>query len=191
MKHKRTSLTIVAAAVVLTTTAGAAWYTTLDTPAGDGPPSVAHGLCLPATDTDEDRAGYARTIALVTVDRSVEYRKESADPGGALVSAVTVAAPLKGAPPKQMTIGQSVLREVGGGYARTKATYLPLEPGHQYVVGIVPDSEYGDGWVWFATAADTDPAATTARWTRAVDRQIAPHPDPACTDVILTPAPAG
>ncbi|MEU1863655.1 hypothetical protein [Streptomyces gardneri] len=188
MKHKRATLSVLAAAAVLTT-AGAAWYTTLDTPAGEGPPSGAHGLCLPATDTDEDKAGYAHTIALVSVERTVEYREESADAGGALVSAVTILQPLKGTPPKQMTVGQSVL-QAGGGYAMTKPAYLPLEPGHRYVVGIVPDSDYGDGWVWFATAADSDPAAATARWTRAVARQIAPHPDPACTDLVVTPTPA-
>lgn len=42
VKHKRTILTVLAAAADLTTT-GAAWYTTLDTPAGDGPPVTAHG----------------------------------------------------------------------------------------------------------------------------------------------------
>ncbi|ALO13607.1 hypothetical protein AQF52_8026 [Streptomyces venezuelae] len=129
MKHKRTTLTMLAAAAVLTT-AGAAWYTTLDTPAGEGPPSGAHGLCLPTTETDEDKAGYAHTIALVSVDRTVEYREESPDAGGALVSAVTTLQPLKGTPPKRMTIGQSVL-QTGSGYARTKPAYLPLEPGHR------------------------------------------------------------
>ncbi|MDV9186827.1 hypothetical protein R6L23_01005 [Streptomyces sp. SR27] len=191
MKHKRTTLTVLAAVAVLTT-AGGAWYTTLDTPAGEGPPLTAHGMCLPATETDEDRAGYAHTIALVTVDRTVEYREESADPGGALVSAVTVVERLKGAAPERLTIGQSVLRDADG-YAKTKPAYLPLEPGHQYVVGIVPDPDYSDGWIWFATAADTDPAAATARWTHAVDRQIAPHPDPACDDITTdtsTPPPA-
>lgn len=190
MKHKRTTLTVLAAAAVLTT-AGAAWYTTLDTPTGSGPPAEAHGLCLPATHTDEDKAGYAQTIALVTVDRMVEYREEDETPGGALLSKVTVVERLKGSPPTTMTIGQSVLREAGGGYAKTKPSYLPLEPGHRYVVGTVPDPAYGDGWVWFATAADNDLTAATTRWTRAVDRQVAPHPDPACNDVINdSPSPA-
>ncbi|SEE59626.1 hypothetical protein [Streptomyces sp. TLI_105] len=182
MKHKRTTLTVLAAAAVLTT-AGAAWYTTLDTPADSAPPSTAHGMCLPATDTDEDKAGYAQTIALVTVDRTAEYREEGEAPGGALLSKVTVVEPFKGTPPATMTIGQSVLRQAGGGYAKTKPAYLPLEPGHRYIVGTVPDPAYGDGWVWFATDADNDLTAATARWTRAIDHQIAPHPDPACDDV--------
>lgn len=190
MKHKRTTLTVLAAAAVLTT-AGTAWYTTLDTPTGSGPPAEAHGVCLPANDTDEDKAGYAQTIALVTVDRTVEYREEDEAPGGALLSKVTVVERLKGSPPTTMTIGQSVLREAGGGYAKTKPAYLPLEPGHRYVVGTVPDPAYGDGWVWFATAADNDLTAATTRWTRAVDHQVAPHPDPACNDVINdSPSPA-
>ncbi|WP_329624730.1 hypothetical protein OG357_33850 [Streptomyces sp. NBC_01255] len=190
MKHKRTTLTILAAAAVLTT-AGAAWYTTLDTPTGSGPPAEAHRLCLPATDTDEDKAGYAQTIALVTVDRTVEYREGDEAAGGALLSKVTVAQRLKGSPPTTMTIGQSVLRQAGGGYTKTKPSYLPLEPGHRYVVGTVPDPAYGDGWIWFATAADNDLTAATTRWTRAVDRQVAPHPDPACNDVINdSPSPA-
>ena len=183
MKHKRTTLSVLAAAAVLTT-AGAAWYTTLDTPTGSGPPTGTHGVCLPATETDEDKAGYAQTIALVTVESTVEYREEDEAVGGALLSKVTVVEPLKGSPPTTMTIGQSVLRQAGGGYAKTKPSYLPLEPGHRYIVGTVPDPAYGDGWIWFATAADTDLTAATNRWTRAVDHQIAPHPDPACNDVI-------
>ncbi|MFE5710322.1 hypothetical protein ACFQ7J_05755 [Streptomyces sp. NPDC056501] len=148
-----------------------------------GPPAVAHGVCLPANDTGEDKAGYAQTIALVTVDRTVEYREEDETPGGALLSKVTVVERLKGIPPTTMTIGQSVLRQEGGGYAKTKPSYLPLEPGHRYVVGTLPDPAYGDGWVWFATAADNDLTAATTRWTRAVDQQAAPHPDTACNDV--------
>ncbi|MFD0153718.1 hypothetical protein ACWGQ4_28640 [Streptomyces sp. NPDC055721] len=183
MKHKRTTLTVLAAAAALTT-AGAAWYTTLDTPTGNGPPTDAYGLCLPANDTDEDKAGYAQMIALVTVDRTVEYREEDETPGGTLLSKVTIVEPLKGTPPERMTIGQSVLRQTGGGYAKTKPAYLPLEPGHHYVVGTVPDPAYGDGWVWFATAADNDLTAATTRWTRAVDHQAAPHPHTACNDVI-------
>ncbi|WP_328940266.1 hypothetical protein OG259_00135 [Streptomyces sp. NBC_00250] len=166
------------------TTAGTAWYTTLDTPAGSGPPTTAHGVCLPATDTDEDKAGYARTIALVTVDHAVEYREEDEASGGALLSKVTVVQPLKGAPAARLTIGQSVLRQADGTYAKTKPAYLPLEPGHRYVVGTVPDAAYDDGWVWFATAADNDLATATTRWTRAIDHQVAPHPDPACNDVL-------
>ncbi|MEU4063439.1 hypothetical protein AB0F25_13560 [Streptomyces wedmorensis] len=183
MQHKRTTLTVLAAAAVLTT-AGAAWYTTLDAPTHTDPPTAAHGVCLPATDTDEDKAGYSHTIAVVTVDRTVEYREEGEAPGGALLSKVTVVEPLKGTPPATMTIGQSVLRQTGGGYAKTKPAYLPLEPGHRYVVGTVPDPNYDDGWVWFATSADDDLTAATTRWTRAVTHQIAPHPDPACNDVI-------
>ncbi|MFE5798070.1 hypothetical protein ACFQ8C_36610 [Streptomyces sp. NPDC056503] len=81
-----------------------------------------------------------------------------------------------------MTVGQSVLPVAGGGYAKTKPAYLPLAPGHRYVVGTVPDADYGDGgWVWFATPADTDPAGAEQRWATAVARQAAPHPDPACT----------
>ncbi|MFE5597394.1 hypothetical protein [Streptomyces sp. NPDC056549] len=184
MKHKRTTLTVLAAAAVLTT-AGAAWYTTLGTPAGSAPPAAAHGMCLPATDTDEDKAGYAHTIALVTVDRTVEYREEDEAPGGALLSKVTVVEPLKGSPPKTMTIGQSVLRQADGRYAKTKPAYMPLEPGHRYIVGTVPDLAYGDGWVWFATAADNDLPTVTNRWTHAIDHQIAPRPDPACDDVVV------
>ncbi|RSS57478.1 hypothetical protein [Streptomyces sp. WAC01280] len=141
-------------------------------------------MCLPATDTDEDKAGYVQTIALVTVDRTVEYREGDEAPGGALLSKVTVVETLKSNPPATLSIGQSVLRQTSGGYAKTKPAYLPLEPGHRYVVGTVPDPAYGDGWVWFATAADNDLTTATSRWTRAVDRQIAPHPDPACNDVI-------
>ncbi|MFF8414604.1 hypothetical protein [Streptomyces omiyaensis] len=75
----------------------------------------------------------------------------------------------------------------GGGYAKTKPAYLPLEPGHRYVLGTVPDADYGDGgWVWFATPADTDPAGAEQRWATAVARQAAPHPDPACTDTTTT-----
>ncbi|MFB7449832.1 hypothetical protein [Streptomyces sp. NPDC056194] len=188
MKHKRTTLTVLAAAAVLTT-AGAAWYTTLDTPVGSTPLAAAHGMCLPATDTDEDKAGYAHTIALITVDRTVEYREEDEAPGGALLSKVTVVQPLKGSPPKALTVGQSVLRQTGGGYAKTKPAYLPLEPGHRYIVGTIPDPAYGEGgWVWFATAADNDLTTVTTRWTRAIDRQIAPHPDPACNDVTDDPS---
>ncbi|GGT26394.1 hypothetical protein GCM10010222_80250 [Streptomyces tanashiensis] len=185
VKHKRTTLTVLAAATVLTT-AGAAWYTTLDTAADRTPPATAHGMCLPATDTDEDKAGYARTIVLITVEKTVEYREEDEAPGGALLSKVTVVQPLKGSPPKTLTIGQSVLRQADGRYAKTKPTYMPLEPGHRYIVGTVPDPAYGDGWVWFATAADNDLTTVTNRWTRAIDHQIAPHPDPACNDVIDT-----
>ncbi|MFD3997179.1 hypothetical protein [Streptomyces sp. NPDC058583] len=183
MKHKRTTLTVLAAATVLTT-AGAAWYTTLDTPTHSGPPTLAHGVCLPANDTDEDKAGYAHTIALVTVDRTVDYREEDEAPGGVLLSKVRVVQSLKGAPGATLTIGQSVLRQADDTYAKTKPAYMPLEPGHRYVVGTVPDPAYDDGWVWFATTADNDPTAAATRWTRAVTHQVAPHPDPACNDVI-------
>ncbi|MFE7595576.1 hypothetical protein [Streptomyces sp. NPDC057494] len=50
----------------------------------------------------------------------------------------------------------SVLLQTDGAYAKTKPTYMPLEPGHHYIVDTVPDPAYGDGWVWFATAADND-----------------------------------
>lgn len=97
--------------------------------------------------------------------------------------------PLKGTPPPTMTVGQSALPLASGGYVKTKPAYLPLEPGHRYVIGTVPDSDYADGWVWFATAADTDLAQATTRWAQAIARQVAPHPDPACGDVIDDGAP--
>ncbi|MFB7345856.1 hypothetical protein ACFCZ6_38040 [Streptomyces hydrogenans] len=185
MKHKRATLTALAATAVLTT-AGAAWYTTLDTPAGTGPSATAHGLCLPATETDADKAGYARTIALVTVEKTVEYREGSSDPGGVLISRVKVDQTLKGTPAETLTIGQSVLPVASGGYAKTKPAYLPLEAGHQYVIGTVPDTDYGDGWVRFVTSADTDTTAAVQRWTTAVAQEAAPHPNPACTDTTTT-----
>ncbi|MFI9210455.1 hypothetical protein ACIGW7_20260 [Streptomyces sp. NPDC053253] len=67
---------------------------------------------------------------------------------------------------------------------RVAAACLPLEPGHRYVVGAVPDPACGDGWVGAGAAADNDLTTATSRWTRAVNRQVAPHPDPACNDVI-------
>ncbi|MFS0698116.1 hypothetical protein [Streptomyces nitrosporeus] len=185
MKHKRVTLTALAAATVLVT-AGAAWYTTLDASHQDSSPAAVHGLCLPATETDEDKAGYAQTIALVAVERTLEYREESADAGGTLMSEVTVLDALKGDPPKTMTVGQSALPVAGGGYVRTKPAYLPLEPGHRYVIGAVPDGAYEDGWVWFATTADTGLPAVTARWKRAIAHQAAPHPDSACEDTPVT-----
>ncbi|MFC9593993.1 hypothetical protein ACFTUC_29965 [Streptomyces sp. NPDC056944] len=192
MKHKRTTLTVLAAATVLTTAGAAAWYTTLDTPTDSTPPATAHAMCLPVTDADEDKAGYARTIALIAVDRTVEYREEAEGPGGALLSRVTVVQPLKGSPSKTLTIGQSVLRQADGRYAKSKPAYMPLEPGHRYIVGTVPDPTYGDGWVWFATTADNDLTTVTNRWTRAIDHQIAPLPHPACDDFSDDPStPAG
>ncbi|MFE0654197.1 hypothetical protein ACFVZH_37205 [Streptomyces sp. NPDC059534] len=71
-----------------------------------------------------------------------------------------------------------VLRQADGRYATTKPACIPLEPGHRYIVGTVPDPAYSDGWVWFATAADNDLTTVTNRWTRVVDRQIAPSSRP-------------
>lgn len=183
MKPTHTLAVALAAGAVVATAAAGAWYTTLDT---DGPTTTAsHGSCVPAYDSDTDKAGYAHTVAVVTVTRTVEYREEDELPGGVLMSDLRVDEPLKGTPPAALTVGQGVGRTAQGGYTTADAgSYPVLTPGHRYVVGLIPSTSYEDGWLWFADAADTGLDSRRTRWRTAVAHEAAPHPDRRCDDVV-------
>ncbi|MFI8433737.1 hypothetical protein ACIGJO_08300 [Streptomyces sp. NPDC079020] len=179
MTRTRLLLTALAAATVLATAGAGYWYTTFDDMA------ATQTLCLPEDTTDRDKAGNVGTVAIVTVDRTVEYREEEPElEGGVVMSAVTVTEPLKGAPPASMVIGQSaVLDAKGRALAAGEPDYAPLRPGRRYVIGLTDTHEYRDGWVWFAVSADGRLGRERARWKDAVAHQNAPRADHRCDDV--------
>ncbi|MEU8529329.1 hypothetical protein AB0C77_27640 [Streptomyces sp. NPDC048629] len=169
----RTRISLAALGVLFVLGGGAGgyyWYAGLDAASG------VSAVCVPEDATDRDKAGNVATVAVVTVDAHV------ANGGGVRLSRVTVHDVLKGDPGATLVIGQSV--PVPGSH---DDAFVPLAPGHRYVVGLKEATEYRDGWVWFATSADNDLTAARARWADAVAHQNPPRPDRRCDDRRVAP----
>ncbi|MFB7429644.1 hypothetical protein ACFC0K_40985 [Streptomyces hydrogenans] len=144
-------------------------------------------VCVPIMDTDQDKAGIADNVAVVTAGEQTGTVRGS-DGEQRVTVQVQVDEVLKGSLPKTLPIDQTA-----GDTARPEVEQQPLVPGHRYVLGI-PNAHPEDGpsgpgrWAFFTTSADgTDLETARKRWTDAIAHQNPKRIDPACDDVTYTP----
>ncbi|MFB8040265.1 hypothetical protein ACFC8F_03060 [Streptomyces hydrogenans] len=178
---KRTVLLSLAGAVVL-----AASATTAAVVLQEDDVTVS-AVCVPIMDTDQDKAGIADNVAVVTAGEQSKAVRDS-DGEQRVTVQVRVEEVLKGSLPKTLPLDQTA-----GETARPEVEQQPLVPGRRYVVGI-PNTHPENGapgpgrWAFFATSADgTDLKTARQRWTDAIAHQNPKRIDPACDDTTYTP----